>query len=61
MYDEFFNFEKGRVLDFKKTEIWFNLSFFKRYAHFRCFDNVPIPSRGEHIRVSFLNDKLGFE
>lgn len=61
MYDTLFDFEKGRVLDFKKTEIWFNLEYFKRYAGFRCSELQHLPRIGECLNIPFLRANLGFD
>lgn len=59
MYQEFFDFEKGRILDFGKTEIWFNLEDFKRHGTFRTNKLPFLPRIGENICVPFLGAKVG--
>ncbi len=61
MNDKFFHFEEGRVLDFKKTEIWFTLDYFKRYGGFASSEISHLPRLGEHVTVPFLKAKVGFD
>ena len=59
MYDELFDFDKGRTLEFYKTEIWFNLEYFKRYACYRTHELAYMPRIGENITVPLLRAKVG--
>ena len=61
IYEQFFDFENGRVLIFKKTEIWFSLDYLKRYAGFACSELTHLPRIGEQITIPFLKAKMGFD
>ena len=61
MHEEFFDFETGKVLDFKTTEIWFNLEYFKRYACFRSSELQHLPRIGECVTIPFLRATIGFD
>ncbi|WP_299313286.1 hypothetical protein [uncultured Aquimarina sp.] len=59
IHESVFDYETGHIFDFSTFEITINVSYYKRYASFKCNNLGYIPREGESVEIPFLKAKIG--
>lgn len=61
IYQELFEYDSEKILDFNSKEYYFHFDSNKTYASFTLKNINHLPRIGENIRVPFLTAKLGLD